>query len=121
MSKMKRQVDWYYRRNNCVTCSRADAFLEDCGAAITEQVDARKQRKTPDEAVQLARSVKHLYVAKGKKVVHLDMGAESPSDAELKKLLVGPSGNLRAPTALAGDRMFVGFHPEEFVAGLWGK
>ena len=76
---------------------------------------------SPDEAVKLARSVRHLYVAKGKKVVHFDMQADPPSDAELKKLLIGPSGNLRAPTARAGERLFVGFNPDEFAAGLWGK
>jgi arsenate reductase-like glutaredoxin family protein len=119
MSK-KPQVDWYYRRNGCITCQRADAFLQECGAAITEQIDARKQRKSPAEAVRVARSVRHLYVARGKKVVHIDMASDSPTDAELKKLLIGPSGNLRAPTARAGDRMFVGFNAEEFAAGLWG-
>jgi hypothetical protein len=86
-----------------------------------EQVDAKKNSMSPDEAVRLARSVRHLYVARGKKVVHIDMEAEASSDAELKKLIVGPSGNLRAPTARSGDRMFVGFNPEEFAAGLWGK
>jgi hypothetical protein len=49
------------------------------------------------------------------------MASDSPTDAELKKLLIGPSGNLRAPTARAGDRLFVGFNAEEFAAGLWGK
>lgn len=120
MSK-KRQIDWYYRRNGCITCQRADAYLQECGAAVTEQVDARKERKSPADAVRLARSVRHLHVARGKKVVHIDMEAETPTDAELKKLLVGPSGNLRAPTARVGDRMFVGFNAEEFAAGLWGQ
>jgi hypothetical protein len=104
-----------------MTCQRADAFLKECGAAVAEQVDARNQRMSPAEAVRLAKSVHHLYVARGKKLVHLDMEAAPPGDAELKKLLIGPSGNLRAPTARVGDRMFVGFNAEEFAAGLWGK
>ena len=104
-----------------MTCKRADAFLEEQGAAVGHQVDARKARISPAEAVKLGRSVRHLYVAKGKKVVHFDMHADPPPDAELKKLLIGPSGNLRAPTARAGDRLFVGFNPDEFAAGLWGK
>jgi arsenate reductase-like glutaredoxin family protein len=118
--KKKREVDWYYRRNGCITCQRADAFLGECAASIAEQVDARKERVSPAEAVKLARSMRHLYVAKGKKVVHFDMQTDAPSDAELKKLLVGPSGNLRAPTARSGERMFVGFNADEFAAGLWG-
>jgi len=88
---------------------------------VGHQVDARKERISPGEAVKLARSVRHLYVAKGKKLVHFDMQVDSPSDAELKQLLIGPSGNLRAPTARAGDRLFVGFNPEEFANGLWGE
>ena len=102
-----------------MTCKRADAFLEEHDASVGHQVDARKSRISPAEAVKLARSIRHLYVAKGKKVAHFDMRADPPSDAELKKLLIGPSGNLRAPTARAGDRLFVGFNPDEFAAGLW--
>ncbi len=103
-----------------MTCQRADAFLEECAASVAEQVDARKERISPAQALKLARSVRHLYVAKGKKVVHFDMQTDAPTDAELKKLLIGPSGNLRAPTARAGERLFVGFNPDGFAAGLWG-
>ena len=80
-----------------------------------------KSSVAPAEAVKLARSVRHLYVAKGKKVVHFDMPIDSPTDAELEKLLIGPSGNLRAPTARAGDRLFVGFNANELAASLWGQ
>ncbi|MBI3865685.1 MAG: hypothetical protein HY290_27750 [Planctomycetia bacterium] len=76
---------------------------------------------SPAEAVRLARTVRHLYVARGKKVVHFDMQTDAPGDAELKKLLIGPSGNLRAPTARAGNRLFVGFNPDEFAGSLWGS
>jgi len=116
-----RTVDWYYHRRGCVTCQRTDAFLRECSALIAEQVDARKDRISPAEAVRLARQARHVFVAKGKKVLHFDMQADPPSDAELKQHLIGPSGNLRAPTARSGDRMFVGFHPDEYVGGLWGN
>ena len=76
---------------------------------------------SPAEAVKLARSARYLYVARGKKVVHFDMQANPPAEAELKKLLIGPSGNLRAPTARSGNRLFVGFNPDEYAASLWGK
>ena len=116
----QRQIDWYYRRNGCTTCRRADEFLKKAGTVVLQEVDARKSRMSPAEAVRLARSVAHVFVAKGKKVVHFNMHKDPPGDAELKKLLIGPSGNLRAPTARAGDRLFVGFHPDEFAGGLWG-
>ena len=85
---------------------------------MVEQIHAGKQKLSPAEAVKLARSMRDVYVAKGKKVVHFDMHTDPPSDAELKKHLLGPSGNLRAPTARSGDRLFVGFHPDEYAA-LW--
>jgi hypothetical protein len=105
-----------------MTCQRTDAFLKGCDASVGHQVDARKERMSPAEALKLARSIRHLYVAKGKKVVHLDMQADPPvPDAQLKTLLIGPSGNLRAPTARFGDRLFVGFNPDEFAKSLWGN
>ena len=70
--------------------------------------------------MRLAHSVRHVFVARGKKVVHFDMREAPPGDAELKKHLIGPSGNLRAPAARVGDRLFVGFNPEEFASSLWG-
>lgn len=67
-----------------------------------------------DEAVALARSAKELYVAKGKKVVHLTLAKDKPDDDELAKLLLGPSGNLRAPTLRKGKTLVVGFNTEMY-------
>jgi hypothetical protein len=88
---------------------------------VVEKIHAGKQRFSPAEAVRLARSVRHVFVAKGKRVVHFDMRSDPPADAELKKLMIGPSGNLRAPTARSGDRLFVGFHPDAYAESLFGK
>lgn len=81
---------------------------------VKEQVDAKKDRIGPAEAVKLARSVERLYVAKGKKVVSFDLKKDKPTDADLKKVLLGPSGNLRAPTFRKGNELYVGFNLEEF-------
>ena len=53
--------------------------------------------------------ITHLYVAKGKRVVELDLTRSRPSDEELAALLIGPSGNLRAPTVRKGKTLMVGF------------
>jgi len=103
-----------------MTCRRAQEFLAQADAAVTEQVHAGKAKLNPAEALRLAHSVRHIYVAKGKKVVHFDMRDDAPADAVLRQHLLGPSGNLRAPTARSGDRLFVGFHPDEYARGLWG-
>ncbi len=53
-----------------------------------------------------------LYVAKGKKVLHLDLTAERPSDDDLLGLLLGRSGKLRAPAIRTGTRFVVGYNAE---------
>jgi hypothetical protein len=53
--------------------------------------------------------VDELYVAKGKKIVHVDLKHEKPPRAELLGLLLGPTGNLRAPTLRKGRKLIVGF------------
>jgi arsenate reductase-like glutaredoxin family protein len=53
--------------------------------------------------------VDELHVTKGKRVVRVDLRKQRPPDAELLSLLLGPSGNLRAPTVRRGRRLVVGF------------
>jgi len=72
-------------------------------------VDARKQRLDAKEALALASEVDEIYAARGKKVVHLDLRKEKPDAATLTGLLIGPSGNLRAPTLRVGRTLLVGF------------
>jgi arsenate reductase-like glutaredoxin family protein len=55
------------------------------------------------------KDVDELYVAKGKKIVHVDLKREKPPRAELLGLLLGPTGNLRAPTLRRGRKLIVGF------------
>ena len=60
------------------------------------------------------RKADHLWVAKGKKVKHLNLEKDSLTDEELLELILGPSGSLRAPTIRRGKKLFVGFEPNEF-------
>ncbi len=55
-----------------------------------------------------------LYVAKGKKLVHVDLKREKPPRAELLGLLLGPTGNLRAPTLRKGRKLIVGFDEDTY-------
>ena len=66
----------------------------------------------------MLRDVDDLYVTKGKKVVHVDLRAGRPSKAELLGLLLGPSGNLRAPTVRRGRALIVGFDEATYAALL---
>ena len=55
-----------------------------------------------------------LYVAKGQRVIRVNLKEERPSRTELKKLLLGPTGNLRAPTVRKGKTLIVGFNEETY-------
>jgi len=72
-------------------------------------VDAKKKVLAGPEALVLARAADQLYVAKGKKIVHVDLKKEKPNDATLLSLMLGPTGNLRAPTVRRGKTLIVGF------------
>jgi arsenate reductase-like glutaredoxin family protein len=71
-------------------------------------------RKGRAEAVALARTAGKIIVARGKKVVTLDMTKDAPDDDTLAGLLLGPSGNLRAPTIRKGKTLYVGFSEEVY-------
>lgn len=61
------------------------------------------------DALALLRDVDEIYASKGRQVVHLDLRREKPDAATLKALLLGPTGNLRAPTLRKGRALIVGF------------
>jgi arsenate reductase-like glutaredoxin family protein len=61
------------------------------------------------EALVLAAEVDEIYASKGKQVVHLNLKADKPDKATLLGLLLGPTGNLRAPTLRKGRTLVVGF------------
>ena len=46
---------------------------------------------------------------RGKRVIRVDLKRDQPDDATLRSLLIGPSGNLRAPTLRVGRTLLVGF------------
>ena len=68
-----------------------------------------------DAALAVARDVDEIYVAKGKKVVQVDLRASRPGRAELLALLLGPTGGLRAPTLRVGRTLLVGFSEEAYA------
>lgn len=79
---------------------------------MSEQTDARQVRPGRAEALALARTVERLLVVRGKKVLTVDLKNQPPDDDTLARLLLGPSGCLRAPTFRRGRTLLVGFHDE---------
>jgi len=51
---------------------------------------------------------------KGKKVSDFDMKKDKPNKDELLSLMLGATGNLRAPTIVRGKTVLVGFNQEVF-------
>jgi arsenate reductase-like glutaredoxin family protein len=65
-----------------------------------------------DDAANLATKSSKLIVAKGKKVtVFATKGG--PSDDAIDAML-GPTGNLRAPTLVSGKTVMVGFNEDQY-------
>jgi arsenate reductase-like glutaredoxin family protein len=55
-----------------------------------------------------------LIAAKGKKVERIDLRKGPPDKATVTRLMIGPSGNLRAPTLRVGKKILVGFDEESY-------
>jgi arsenate reductase-like glutaredoxin family protein len=92
-----------------MSCKKAQGYLEANDWQVQQQADAGKDRRGAKEALALARSAKQVIVARGKKVVTFDMENDPPDDETLLAHLLGPTGNLRAPTLRKGETLLVGF------------
>jgi len=80
-----------------------------------ELIDAKKQRYGAEEAVALLKGMSRMVVAKGKKVTEVNLKKDRPSDEDLAKLMLGPTGNLRAPTMKIGKTVLVGFNADAYA------
>jgi hypothetical protein len=102
-------------------CRKAQGFLEAKACAVAgDVVDASKDRRGRDEAIQLARSAARVVVGRGKKVITFDMKQDPPDDDTLAAHLLGPTGNLKAPTLRVGDTLLVGFSEVAYTQVLGG-
>ena len=82
--------------------------------ATVEQIDARKKKLPAADALALSKQVDRIVAAKGSKVVTLDLKKDKPNAETLLSVLLGPTGNLRAPTFRVGRTLVVGFHEETY-------
>ena len=76
--------------------------------------DASKSRRGRAEALALVRNLSKVVVARGKKITTIDMKKDAPDDDTLAGLLLGPTGNLRAPTLRKGKTLYVGFSADAY-------
>jgi arsenate reductase-like glutaredoxin family protein len=81
-------------------------------------VDAKKTALKEKEALALVQEVDEIYASKGKQVVHLDLKKAKPDKAAILAVLLGPTGNLRAPTLRKGRTLLVGFDEAAYAKVL---
>ena len=60
----------------------------------------------------LFENVDEVYAARGKKIVHFDLKAGTPNRKEMAEILLGRTGNLRAPTVRSGKTLIVGYNDD---------
>ncbi len=77
-------------------------------------MNARKEQIDRDAALQLIQTVSHVIAVKGKKVLRFSVAKGQPPSNDLLSAVMGPSGNLRAPTIRKGKTLVVGFHPDVY-------
>ena len=81
---------------------------------VRETIPASRKLGLSD-AMALVEQADRLVVAKGKKLTELDVGAEPPTADAAAKLMLGPTGNLRAPTLRVGRTLVVGYNEQVMV------
>ena len=101
-----------------MTCKNAQGFLGPAGTIVKETVDATKVRLGPDDALALLDGLDTMIAMRGAKVEEYDLKKSRPDDAALLAKLIGPSGNLRAPTARVGKTLLVGFNEVAYAKAL---
>ena len=62
----------------------------------------------------MAHAADEIYASKGKKLVHVNLKQDQPSDEALAAILLGPTGNLRAPAFIAGRKLVIGFDEQTY-------
>ena len=81
---------------------------------VAETVDATKVRVGPADALKLLDGVTTLVAARGKKVEVFDLKKNRPDDATLLTKMIGPTGNLKAPSFRVGKTLVVGFNEDAY-------
>ncbi len=79
-----------------------------------ETVDARKRRLGFADGRKLLEEADELYALRGKKVERFDLRTGLPDEETLRRVLLGPTGNLRAPAFRVGRTVVVGFEEETY-------
>lgn len=72
-------------------------------------IDAKKSTIAEADVGAVLNEVDQIYSTRGRTVEHLDLKRDKPSKAEIRRAIIGPSGNLRAPAVRLGRTLLIGF------------
>ena len=89
--------------------------MEASKTEVKERISASK-KLSEKEARNLLKSASKLIVAKGKKLDEFD--TDKSVSREAVAAMLGPTGNLRAPTICVGKTVMVGFNEHSYKAIL---
>lgn len=78
------------------------------------RTSTKQQSFSEREARDLLNGIELLISLKGKAVVRVDLKRDKPGLPELAKLMIGPTGKLRAPAIRKGKTLIIGYHDETY-------
>jgi len=84
----------------------------DAKGIAAKEVTPASRKLGKREAAELVKAAKKVIVAKGKKVQTFPGGKATQ---QLVDALLGPTGNLRAPTVRVGTTLLVGFDESSYA------
>jgi len=90
----------------------------DAHRLVPDDVVPASRKLGREDAAKLAAQAKTVIVAKGRKLDIFKV-SKKPSD-EVIDAMLGPTGNLRAPTVRSGATLLVGFSEEAYSEALLG-
>ncbi len=77
-------------------------------------VNARKEQFDRARTLELLQTSTQVIAVKGKRILRFSLTKDQQPPDALLSAIIGPSGNLRAPTVRAGKKLVVGFHPDVY-------
>ena len=76
--------------------------------------NARQAVYTEKDFSKIFKGIDTLIASKGKKVEQFDLKSKNYDKALMKSLILGPTGNFRAPAIKKGKKLFVGFNEDSY-------
>jgi arsenate reductase-like glutaredoxin family protein len=106
----KLSIDWYWQRAGCTACAKAKEFLSEYELDVRQTLDARRTRIGPSGVAAVVEDAKTVLVSDGRSVRRYDVAKRQHDRSDMLARMVGPTGNLRAPTIRRNGLVVVGYH-----------